>query len=654
MNRLLAILLLLPLFAQAQGVLPPSKSESAFARGSTVRLSESFTTNGPMIVEDANTVLHTYWQGGARVDTKGVSWIDITNYGVIAQTGPFNPPRWSYQMTNGYLRLTNGPSDVLDFAGDFTGCAVYRCPYGANDWTIISNRTSVHGWDLNSRCGRGSLGNLAIFTQASSTVNLGNLAPDAIEPANGIIVACFGRSGTTGYIKTNGSATQSANVGPADPATDAYTYVGSDPVSTNGAVNMHIYEIYFTSSAWDEAKVTEIQNRVLGHVRPDGRALTVTRDSLATFISGDCGAGQCMYSAGKGVLRITPQGALIEESRTNYAQRSNTISTTTAFNAPWVSGSTTVTTTSGGFIDGYSNWAAITNTVNTQNANQPITIPSSTTIVGSAWTRTASGTGAATVVVGCGGAVPSACACMRSDGGSCTASTVATNYCAGKITGTGLTTTPVRLSTMVTCNAGTTSTYLGLAPGEYGVSTGTAYFGGAQLEIGLLPTSLIITPTTASVTRNADVVSIPNPLPSSTTKWCLRSTVEPNELTTWARTGGPYKMWFVGTAAGANTAYLNLTSNFGVFDASNTQKYLATFSASGTGPKTVTSCTLSGNLKLFVNGGQQNLAVTGSTGVIQTQPASIAIGSGAGIHFLNGFVKDLTLCTGPNPESGCK
>ena len=136
----------------------------------------------------------------------------------------------------------------------------------------------------------------------------------------------------------------------------------------------------------------------------------------------------------------------------------------------------------------------------------------------------ASGTGYARIRPTCSGANNvTTCSCVRSDGGTCTAS-AATVACNVAVANLG--TTPVRLSAVFSCTSATTSIDWGLIANEGSVSVGTTRFSGAQLEVGTYPTSLIVTTTTATA-RNADAVSAT--VPAVPIKWCIAVTAKPEE-----------------------------------------------------------------------------------------------------------------------------
>lgn len=161
---------------------------------------------------------------------------------------------------------------------------------------------------------------------------------------------------------------------------------------------------------------------------------------------------------------------------TNYCEYSNKISTSGVLNGAWVASFATVTEVAG--FDGVSNWTSVTSTGAAGYIYQ-LRGPNSAIFTASATAKKSSGSGYAAIWVYCGGGVPSTCRCFRSDGGSCTAATVATNFCSAEVA--NLTTVPVRITASVVCSAAGSSGIV-LVPGQYNVAIGTTLFGGAQIE----------------------------------------------------------------------------------------------------------------------------------------------------------------------------
>ena len=654
--RKLALLLLLPSLALAQGL---SLTAPGVTGGGKVLASFPLTTSGALIEEDANTVAHVYWNGTALVDTKGNSW---TQNGTVPQVtaNPFTTTRYGagpFSAAN-YYSLGTG-ADVLDFAGDFTICVVLKFDATDGAWrpVVYNGVTVTSGWELWVNASSNII--QAVFitdggaADTRSTVMLtGTTGPNSNFP----LVICGGRSGTTQYAKINLGTTVSTPNAKNVPGTAAIARIGVDNTLVYSARDT-LYEVYATSTAWSEATVTAIQQKVLGHY--DGSApLAVTRTTNATYIprDADCASGPCLYTASPGMARITTDGLLVEPIRANYALQSNTISTATDATWPWGRFNATVATVAGAPMGG--TWAEVTTSVNDGSTYQNVSgIASSTTFVSSAWLAKASGTGYAGVATIHNGLTISACTCVRSDGGSCTA-TIYNNgtssaRCHGEVSDLG--TPPLRLSTQSTVTVAATSAQIGLSPGRFGVATGTTRFTGAQVEVGTYPTSLIVTTTTATA-RNADAVSAT--VPAVPSKWCVAGNFAP-ATGTWgdAGSGGGGLMWTIGTTYNAaNTASSWTNHSLWVFDSSAAAKDLGAFPSTPASPWRFVTCNSLGSLSLTVNGLVVDTTATGAgTGVLTTPSTTLLLGhrSGSAGYEFGGFIKNLKICSAKNAKE-CK
>lgn len=194
-------------------------------------------------------------------------------------------------------------------------------------------------------------------------------------------------------------------------------------------------------------------------------------------------------------LNKNPPGIAGGPVRTNYALQSNSISTGSSITSPWgaiVLG--TISTVAG--APGGGTWAQF----NTANVNgyavQTVTVPSSTKFVLSVNMKKASGTGYAGLMV-TSTTVPSACACTRSDGGTCSANVVLSNACEVQLADLG--TTAVRVTLAATYTA-KTSMEVRLYPQQRSVAGATTQFSGAQLEVGSTKSLPLCVTTTAAKT----------------------------------------------------------------------------------------------------------------------------------------------------------
>jgi hypothetical protein len=313
MKRLLWLAALLPAIATSQGL----SSAPPGIGGGKVLASFPLQTTGALIAEDANTVAHVYWNGSALVDTKGNSW---TENGTVPQVtvSPFTTTRYGagpFSAAN-YYSLGTG-ADVLDFAGDFTVCVVFSMSTLTGQVLVSAGTYSGagEGWSIGIIGATGAVDFATLAAGSSYTSSsTGNAAPAAPGPN----VACVGRVGTNQYAKLNAGSTATAANAKNTPAVNTASMIGRRGEGA-AAIGAHVYEVYATSTAFSEATVTAIQQKVLGHF--DGSsALAVTRATNATY---ENPAGT-VWTAAPGVARITSDGLLVEPARTKYVLNSTT------------------------------------------------------------------------------------------------------------------------------------------------------------------------------------------------------------------------------------------------------------------------------------------------------------------------------------------
>jgi hypothetical protein len=199
-----------------------------------------------------------------------------------------------------------------------------------------------------------------------------------------------------------------------------------------------------------------------------------------------------------------------------------------------------------------------------------------------------------------------------------------------------------------------------LMPGEYGVSTGTTRFSGAQLEVGTYPTSLIVTTTTA-LARNADVVSAT--VPAVPSKWCVAVTAKPEEGRAWADPNLPMP-WGLGPTNVANSAFMYSTGTANVVrvrvnDSSNFARDtdITSTALSGGAASRLVFCNNVGSTKLTLNGSVESSGWTGAgTGLWTTPPTTLNIGMRAPLtttEQFGGYLKNLKICSAKNAKE-CK
>jgi hypothetical protein len=599
--------------------------------GGKVLASFPLVTSGPLIDEDANTVAHVYWNGTALVDTKGNAWTANGSIPMVT-ANPFTTTRYGAGPFAADKFYSLASPNALQFASTFTVCVVWIPAAIANQRLVYVHGTNT-GWQMLQATGS----NVTMYTGTGSALTATAAGGYTVGAPT---VACVGRDATKSYAKANLGTTVSATLDYVAPA-GAAAYIGDAPATIPQTGT--IYEVYATSTPFTEATVVAIQQKVLGHY--DGYSpLSVTRATNATYAPRSA-EPYTLFTAAPGVARITDQGLLVEPARTNYALQSNTMSTGASPVAPWATYLTIAIATVAGAPTGGS-WTRLATTGGSTTAllYQTTTTASATGFVGSAWMVKESGAGDASLLVDCKTGSVTACSCLRSDGGTCTAATISTS-CAASVADLG--TTPVRLSAVTTCNAARTTIDFNLSPGIFNSSVGVTKFSGAQLEVGTYPTSLIVTTTTATA-RNADQISAT--VPAVPAKWCWAVTALPEEGAAWA-TLSAFRFWGLGTAGGNNAAFANATL-FRVEDGTSADKDLAT-TLPATGSIRPIWCNTSGVLS--VAGITQGSASGAGTGLFATAPTTLYIGQrSSGAEQFSGFLKSLKLWSAKSTKEASK
>jgi hypothetical protein len=242
-------------------------------------------------------------------------------------------------------------------------------------------------------------------------------------------------------------------------------------------------------------------NRYLNGFGP-AAILSVTRAQTVTSYATTSAGVLVPFAAN--TLRITDQGLLVEEARTNLALQSNTVST-----SPWSYSGNVGAGTPGTFLDGTPFGQLLASGTNANRVVQPVTIANASTYSYSAFFQAGNSNG----FIRWQTATTTQQWKLNLSTGAVTAGPGNTGN-TGSVTLSRQGTSNVwRATITILSDATSVSLIGGLWDGSAdqfgypGSLTGaTVYFGGAQLELGPFPTSYIPT-TSASVTRAADNVT---------------------------------------------------------------------------------------------------------------------------------------------------
>ncbi len=578
---------------------------------------------------------------GPAISTSNLWAMTGTVPQVQATPSPFMTPKpGAGPFANGTVYYSLPAGSPLHFTGEFTACFVLSSTLAA--YVVpLGNKTGNNGWEVYFDPLPATVLTLMTGTGSGQVgVQTGNLAQ-----AGGPIVACVGRAGTTIYSKSNLGTTATA-------ASSALT-ASASPVRLGNRQDGSLYfpgtlyEFYATTTPWNEATVTAIQQKVLGHL--DGTSpLTVTRASLGTYIP-RAADGQ-LYTSANNVARITESGLLVEPQRTNKALYSNTMRTNyTTSNAHDADGGASPL---GGnwdevisdTIDGFAYRAA-------DAGNAP------TEFVMSVWMRKASGTGYAAIDSRCG-EVPATCSCLRSDGGSCTATKgkgSSVNSCFAEVSDLG--TTPIRLSAVYTCTNPVLTTYLVVFPGQLGVATGTTRFSGIQFEwYANEPTSLINTDSGTATLRLGDVATAT--IPAVPGKFCVAESYKftsPNGYTA----GGYPARWGIGSGPNAMRGLTmpDGTPYSGSVDGSGSPSWYIGTAGGGPAARIVECFNRLALTAPLVTSNGAPISLFGpygaGNGVVLSPATILNFGYHTASYILNGYIKDVKICSGGKP-GGCK
>ena len=620
------------------------------AEPNTIVLSLPFSSSGPVLADDANTVVHATWNGTALSDSYGNSW---TKVGTPAQVtaSPFYPSGFSGSARAGsgpyangdYYKLGTG-SDVMDFAGDFSACFLFRnLGEDANGKVFSDGAYEAGGYYLQVGTNADMY---AVFSGSGTSSVLTHTGGIGLMTFN---LWCIGRSGNNFYSKLNGGTTQTSTFATYTAATAKIATIGN--YSDLGyPLYGEMYEVWATTTAWDETTMAGVQRRVLGLVADTGQAVTVTRASTATYE-----AGSRVWTAPSGVGRVTADGLLVGSAATNLLLRSEALD-----NAAWTSfSSISITADQAVGPDGLTRMELVDTTSGFADGSryQGVTTASSSgAYTASAWVSPYGGASTNVWVAGgCNtGTNATSCSCRRSDGGAVTA-TASSHNCQCQLTlagDAGL----VRVDSTNSCASAVTTRYLSVGPGVNAVSTGRAYIGYGQIESGDQSSAYIPTAGT-SATRAADAVSVASGLGAGNLTPCLHVQAKPYGGRSWS--AATVNLLSLGTVAGADSLRLHATTGgdlvVTVTDGSSgtkTATYTHGFSAGSSHALTACVDPAGGAPVLWVDGAAVSATGAGAgTGLLASVPATLYLGpTGGGATEWGGYFKSVRVSWSPEPR----
>ena len=558
------------------------------------------------------------------IDTKSNAW---TQNGTVPQVPAswYAPPAAGpYSAANNY----QGPTTLGEWTGDWSVTVVFTPTSFAALQYILgkTDGTPALGWLVQIAAGTG----VVTFYLDDGAYKGAVAATAAVAGAPNVFTV--GRSGGTSYARVNAGAAGSIVVGTMRSAAAQSIYLGRTTAAGNYSTTTTIHEVLLSTTPYNDAAVGALQSSILAKI------------------------GQpTLKSCANDQLAVGVQGAEVYAAGTNYAlQSEDSCASGNTVNAPWtMSGTPTCAHNAAVAPDGNVEMDEWTNATNTHGAYQTATTPSSATFTGSVWMAKPSGVGPASIQFGCG-AVPTLCNCTRSDGGSCTTSTVAANFCNAYVTDLG--TTPVRLSLAATCPAAITNPIFELTPGQFNVSTGTTRFYGAQVEPGLYPTPYIPT-VAASANRNATVSTVPLPALHTSNTYCVGITATPGGGRAWSQ-ASQQRLFsnFVSVATNIWDLYMSAgTLNWEVWDSASASKKVAyTPAGAFTDGSThrIVGCNAGGTLTLYVDGSPRGATSGAGTALWSATVTPNQIGAQAGAAQFNGSLRDLRIYPNSTYKSG--
>lgn len=164
--------------------------------------------NGPLIPTPATAVSHVYMVGGQLVDAKGLAWTQ--NGTPKSGFAPLYPAqRAAGPLTDAayWGPIGGATSDGLDSTGDRWGCLIFvPAPAGGQDSYFSNGSNAVSGYLVET-----TVANVIRFVSRNPTNVIATCANAVVYGS--LNVACWWRTGTNIYAKTNLGTTATAAAG---------------------------------------------------------------------------------------------------------------------------------------------------------------------------------------------------------------------------------------------------------------------------------------------------------------------------------------------------------------------------------------------------------------------------------------------------------
>lgn len=265
MKTLIAVLLLLPSMALAQGIQarPASAANPTFTGTVTLPSSGARYSSGPRISPDANTVCHIWFDGTAMQKTGSCAFTQVGTVPMVAASGRAPAGAGPFSASN-YYAVAGGNNDPLDLSGaNFTMCAIYKAGADASTETLFSAGAAADNSGYSASIGT-QFFNFTMWGAAAATYTASHTMTSSSTGggAGSVGVYCGGRVGTSAFAQFNFTAHTIAAAAAPVAGTGVNATVGISRALTVPAAGT-LYEIWWTTTAPSKTLVDRISAAVL-------------------------------------------------------------------------------------------------------------------------------------------------------------------------------------------------------------------------------------------------------------------------------------------------------------------------------------------------------------------------------------------------------